>query len=77
MWRPSRRDGPQLLLASRHVRSDAGQDIFCRYARKFPTDLRCVPQEWTASASGMHRRRAIAEKNGVTGDSACAELRFM
>ena len=72
-----RGERPHLLLASRHVRSDAGQDIFCRSARNFLTDLRCAPQEWTASASGMDRRRAIAERNGVAGGSALRRLALM
>ena len=70
-----RGERPHLLLASQDVRSDAGQDIVCRYARNFSTDLRCAPQEWTASASGMDRRRAIAEKNGVAGGSALRSIR--
>ena len=65
-----RRERPQLLLASRHVHSDAGQDIFCRCARNFLTDLRCSLQGQTRSASDIDMWRAIARKNGVAGGSA-------
>ena len=65
-----RGERPHLLLASQDVRSDAGQDIFCRYARNFSTDLRCAPQGQTRSASDIDMWRAIARKNGVAGGSA-------